>query len=224
MLRANGIDTVYDKYDLEQGASVHKFMEKIVNDPTITKVLIFCDKQYAEKANARKGGAGIETLIISPKVYGEADPSDKNKKFIPIVMEKDENGNAYLPTYLEGRFYSDFSKSEAENYEEFIKLIRLLYGKPEFVAPELGGTPSFISSENPLYAVTDFKKTAAINALKRNLPNAIALCEDFFEQTYDILNKFVLDYNDKKTWMIKYGAILRSYYHYVMIVWMLSKQ
>ena len=53
MLRDNGIDTVYDKYDLEQGASVHKFMEKIVNDPTITKVLIFCDKQYAEKANAR---------------------------------------------------------------------------------------------------------------------------------------------------------------------------
>lgn len=198
MLRDNGIDTVYDKYDLEQGASVHKFMEKIVNDPTITKVLIFCDKQYAEKANAGTGGAGIETLIISPKVYGDADPSGKNKKFIPIVMEKDENGNAYLPTYLEGRFYSDFSKSEAENYEEFIKLVRLLYGKPEFVAPELGKTPSFISSEKPVYAVSDFKKNVAINALKRNLPNAIVLCEDFFEQTYDILNKFALDCNDEE--------------------------
>ena len=197
MLRLNGVDTIYDKYDLEQGASVHAFMEKSVNDPTITKVLIFCDKKYMEKANSRQGGAGIETLIISPQVYEDKDPAGKNKKFIPIVMEKDENGKPYLPTYLEGRLFSDFSKSEAETHEEFIRLIRLLYGKPEFVAPELGDVPSFISEEKTSYAITTLKKNDAIHALKNNLPSAIVSCENFFTQTYNTLDKFILEYGDR---------------------------
>ena len=197
MLRLNGVDTIYDKYDLEQGASVHAFMEKSVNDPTITKVLIFCDKKYMEKANSRQGGAGIETLIISPQVYEDKDPAGKNKKFIPIVMEKDENGKPYLPTYLEGRLFSDFSKSEAETHEEFIRLVRLLYGKPEFVAPELGDVPSFISEEKTSYAITTLKKNDAIHALKNNLPSAIVSCENFFTQTYNTLDKFILEYGDR---------------------------
>lgn len=197
MLRKNGVDTVYDKYDLEQGASIHAFMEKSVNDPTITKVLIFCDKKYMEKANARQGGAGVETLIISPQVYEDKDPAGKNKKFIPIVMEKDETGKAYLPTYLEGRLFSDFSKSEAENYEEFIRLVRLLYGKSEFVAPKLGNVPSFVSENKTFYTSTTFMKNSAINALKKNLPNALMLCEDFFNQIYNTLDNFMLEYGDQ---------------------------
>ena len=50
-LRSVGIDTIYDKYDLEPGASTHAFMEKSVVDPSVTKVLILCDKKYVEKGN-----------------------------------------------------------------------------------------------------------------------------------------------------------------------------
>ena len=111
-LRESGIETVFDKYNLKEGADLNVFMEKIVNDPSITKVLIFCDKQYTEKANNRKGGAGTETLIISPEVYNDADPAGENKKFIPIIMEKNiETGKPYVPTYMASRKYFDFTNS-----------------------------------------------------------------------------------------------------------------
>ena len=199
MLREHGIDTVYDKYDLTHGASIYTFMEQSVNDPTITKVLIFCDKQYKEKANAKKGGAGTETLIISPNVYEDANSVGKDKKFIPIVMEKDETGKACLPTYLNGLLFIDFSRSQSENSEEFIKLVRLLYGKPEFVAPALGNMPSYLDETKPHYMITGLKKDCAINALKNGLSGALNLCEDFFNQVYDFLDKLIIEYDPNQT-------------------------
>ena len=64
-LIAHGVDVVLDKWDLKEGQDKYAFMERCVNDPEITKVLIVCDKQYADKANNRTGGVGDETVIIS---------------------------------------------------------------------------------------------------------------------------------------------------------------
>lgn len=46
-------------------------MESMVQDSSIDKVLIICDKGYKEKADDREGGVGTETQIITPTLYGK---------------------------------------------------------------------------------------------------------------------------------------------------------
>ena len=84
-LVSHGVDVVLDKWDLKEGNDKYEFMERCVNDSSITKVLIICDKAYAQKANDRTGGVGDETVIISSEVYGNA----RQEKFIPIIAERD---------------------------------------------------------------------------------------------------------------------------------------
>lgn len=70
-LMSHGVEVVLDKWDLKEGQDKYVFMEQCVNNSDITKVLIFCDKTYTEKANNRTGGVGDETVIISSEVYVE---------------------------------------------------------------------------------------------------------------------------------------------------------
>jgi len=79
------------------------------------------DKKYTEKADKKSGGVGIETQIISNEVYNDVEQN----KFIPIVFDRDENGNAYIPIYLKTRFHYDMTKENAE--EEYIKLVKQIY-------------------------------------------------------------------------------------------------
>ncbi len=191
-LRDSGIDTIFDKYNLKEGADLNVFMEKIVNDTSITKVLIFCDKQYTEKADNRKGGAGTEPLIISPKVYNDGYPAGENKKFIPIVMEKnEETGEPYIPIYMTGRKYFDFTKPNFP--DEFEKLVRFLYGQSEYREPALGQVPSYVTEPQQSYFGIRTRKESAINALKEDKKSALTYCEDFFSKTYEILDDFVID-------------------------------
>lgn len=67
-LMSHGVEVVLDKWDLKEGQDKYVFMEQCVNNSDITKVLIFCDKTYTEKANNRTGGVGDETVIF--KEYG----------------------------------------------------------------------------------------------------------------------------------------------------------
>ena len=90
-LVSHGVDVILDKWDLKEGQDKYVFMEQCVNDPEIDKVLIICDKKYAEKANNREGGVGDETVIISSEIYGNM----KQEKFIPIIAERDEEGQPY---------------------------------------------------------------------------------------------------------------------------------
>lgn len=145
-LVAHGVDVVLDKWDLKEGQDKYAFMERCVNDPEITKVLIICDKVYTQKANDRTGGVGDETIIISGEIYGKM----KQERFIPIIAEKDENGQPYIPTYIKTRIYIDLS--DLETYEaEYEKLLRNIYEKPQFVKPKLGKKPEWIDDEK-----TDF--------------------------------------------------------------------
>ena len=121
-LVSHGVDVVLDKWDLKEGQDKYAFMERCVNDPEITKVLIICDKVYAQKANDRTGGVGDETVIISSEIYGNM----KQEKFIPVIAEKSEDGKPYIPTYIKTRIYIDLS--DPETYEiEYEKLLRNIY-------------------------------------------------------------------------------------------------
>ena len=72
-LMADGVEVVLDQWSLKHGQDVNAFMEQMVLDPTIKRVLIISDARYAEKANARKGGVGTESQIISQEVYEKVD-------------------------------------------------------------------------------------------------------------------------------------------------------
>ena len=143
-LIAHGVDVVLDKWDLKEGQDKYAFMERCVNDPEITKVLIVCDKQYADKANNRTGGVGDETVIISSEIYGNI----KQEKFIPIITERDENGVAYVPTYIKTRIYIDLS-DDSKYEEEYEKLLRNIYEKPLFRKPALGHFPISFQTVGP---------------------------------------------------------------------------
>jgi SEFIR domain len=73
-----------DKWDLKEGHDAIKFMEKMVTDPEIKKVIVVLDRTYAEKADGREGGVGTETQIISPKIYAKADQN----KFVGVASEQ----------------------------------------------------------------------------------------------------------------------------------------
>ncbi|MFH1891218.1 MAG: SEFIR domain-containing protein [Candidatus Zixiibacteriota bacterium] len=54
-LRESGVDVILDKWDLKEGHDAHAFMEKMVTDPEIRKVILVCDKGYVDKTDGRRG-------------------------------------------------------------------------------------------------------------------------------------------------------------------------
>ncbi len=108
-LESDGIEVVIDFKDLKLGHDKYAFMERTVNDNTIKKVLIICNRTYKEKADGRIGGVGDESAIITSQLYGNV----RQEKFIPVVNEYDENGQPFLPNYLASRIYADLTNFEA---------------------------------------------------------------------------------------------------------------
>lgn len=167
-LAADGVESVIDIYDLKEGDDKYHYMERMVQDKTVTHVLVICDKKYSEKADLRKDGVGVESMIISQEIYASVSQS----KFIPLIFEYNDNGEPYTPTFLKSRIYIDFSTPEKEN-DNWERLIRLLYGKPEFTKPPLGKPPVYLEQDTstPAYEINakfQTLKSAVINQ-KQNI-------------------------------------------------------
>lgn len=180
-LVGDGVEIVLDIWgDLSDGQDLHAFMERSVNDPTISHVLILCDPMYAEKANNREKGVGKETLIISPSVYKDV----KQKRVVPVIMERDANGQVLVPTYLDGRHFVDLSipDSEAQGYEQ---LLRTLHGKPARKRPPLGKPPSFLE-EGRISLRTSGVVLLLRSAVLQNRPQAVGLLADYLDRLFDV--------------------------------------
>lgn len=147
-----GIDVLLDRWNLKEGNDKYAYMEKCVTDKTVTNVLLLLDKNYTEKANARKGGVGDETQIISAEIYGKVE----QKKFIPIVFSKGDDGEIYKPAYLQPTLHVDLSDSETYD-ENFQYLVKLLYGVEIYKKPELGTKPNFVEEDTTIPAKTKIK-------------------------------------------------------------------
>lgn len=152
-LMNDGIEVVLDQWSLEDGQDINVFMEKMVTDPTIKRVIIISDSLYAAKADGRKGGVGTETQIISKEVYESVDQN----KFIPAVRERDEDGKPCLPVYLKTRKYIDFSDSDTEA-DAYDQLIRNIYERPKRRIPAIGKAPSHLFDDSPV-SVTSAQKS-----------------------------------------------------------------
>lgn len=143
-LRSDGIDVVLDQFDMKLGHDTNNFMEKCVKDTSITNVLILLTPDYKTKADTRKGGAGIETQIISGEVYSNVE----NTKFIPILFEKrGESVEACIPTYLKQRRWLDLSEN-SDFERQYIELVKTLYGRDEYVKNPIGSKPSWVDEES----------------------------------------------------------------------------
>lgn len=163
-LVGNGVDVILDKWSLKEGNDTYAFMEQSVSDPTVTNVLLMLDPQYEEKANDRRGGVGTETQIISAEVYNKV----KQEKFLPVVFERDKNGNIPKPTYLKSLLHFDLSTEERYD-EEYQRLVRTLYGIETFKKPELGKKPSWL--ETTPTVTTKVRTTYEV--LKANFPEKV---------------------------------------------------
>ena len=176
-LLADGIDVILDVYELQEGDDKHAYMERMVTDDSVTHVLVFSDKAYSNKANQRKAGVGTESQIISKEVYD----SVSQNKFIPIVLQFDDDGQPCLPTFLQSRIWIDFSSDQKVN-ENWERLIRIIYGKPEFIKPAIGSTPSYISSDTPVPAVgVSAKFNSLRQAIMQNKTGVGLYRQDFLD-------------------------------------------
>jgi hypothetical protein len=175
-LREDGVDVVLDKWDLKPGHDAHVFMEQMVRDPKVTKVIMICDRKYTEKANDRSGGVGVESQIISPEVYASA----AQDKYAAVITEADEQGKAFLPIFYKGRIYLDFTDSD--NYErEYEALLRWILDKPLHVKPELGTVPDHIAQPAAIAAATVSRLRRAEEAIKQDAKTARAFTREFIE-------------------------------------------
>lgn len=189
-LTQSGVEVVLDKWDLREGHDAVAFMEKMVTDPTINKVVIVCDKTYADKADGRKGGVGTETQIISREVYERTD----QVKFVVVVAERDETGKPYLPTYYKSRIYIDLSESDRYT-ENFERLVRWVFDKPIYVKPEIGKPPSFITEDGPTTLGTSALAKRAIEGVKNDKGYAKGAFDEYLDtfshnvERFRIVNK-----------------------------------
>ena len=175
-LASDGVEIVLDKWDLKVGHDAHPFMEKMVTDPSVTKVMMICDRTYKEKADGREGGVGKETTILTAEIYN----MNEQDKYAAIITEHDENGKGYVPAYYGGRQYIDFADaSQAET--KYQELLRWLYNKPQHVRPKLGSVPTFITDPDAVVTGTTSKFKAAENAIRTNAAQAGGYISDFGE-------------------------------------------
>lgn len=173
-LRESGVDVILDKWDLREGHDSIGFMESMVTDESVTKVIIVSDKTYATKADGRAGGVGTESQIISAKVY----ESSKQEKFVAVVPEK-EDGRAWLPTFYGKRIYIDLS--EAENYSKnFEQLLRWIYDQPLHLKPEIGTRPAFLTESSTVSLGTSATHRRALDAVKNGKSFAAGAVDEYF--------------------------------------------
>lgn len=198
-LKRDGVEVVLDRWQLKEGNDTYAFMEKSVTDESITNVLVLLDPIYAKKADERAGGVGTETQIISPEVYNKVS----QRKFLPVVFARDEEGNVCKPRYMAGLLHFDLTKEDEYEYE-YQRLVRTLYGIETLKEPELGCAPSWLE-ETPKISYKskvseDFFKGSADSVLKKR---------KFVEKINELEENFLIyEFADSANFLCAYEEII----------------
>lgn len=119
-LLENGVDAIVDQYDLEPGDRLPQFMERITS---ADYVLVICTPQYKQKSDARVGGVGYESNIISAELFSEVD----ERKFIPII--RIGNIEDSMPNCLMGKLAIVLTGDNKEHKNEYDDLLATLKGR-----------------------------------------------------------------------------------------------
>jgi hypothetical protein len=190
-MRENGVDVILDKWDLKEGHDAIAFMEQMVSDPSVKKVVVILDRIYAEKAAGRQGGVGTETQIITPQIYKTADQN----KFAGVISEVGADGKPFLPVFYSSRIYIDLSNDDifAENFDQ---LLRWIFDKPAFPKPALGKTPEFLNEQTVLLP-TRSRASRAINLLRNGSAGHSAALQDYLEIFVENMEELRLQPSDQ---------------------------
>lgn len=180
-LMSDGIDVLLDQWEMLEGNDLYAFMERSVADSTVTNVLILLSPLYVDRADKRTGGVGAETQIISPQVYGKMDQT----KFIPVIFDRDEKGRYSKPTYLTTQLHFDLTNPDTFT-EDYMKLVRRLYGRVAYEKPERGHKPVWVDEHGPATPVADYM---LLDTLKGRLPTQVKMrtFKDALEKAGDML-------------------------------------
>ena len=132
-LRENGVNARIDLFHLKPGQDLPQWMtnELVLAD----KVLLVCDKYYAEKADNRKGGVGWETMIIQ----GDMLSRPEQNKYVALLKDKDIDQS--LPIYVKSRYALDWS-DDNDSDEKFKELLICLFDCD--IEEAVGPVPKFI--------------------------------------------------------------------------------
>lgn len=135
-LRSSGVNARLDVFHLKPGQDLPQWMtnEIIMAD----KVLLICDRYYAEKADNRKGGVGWETMIIQ----GDMLSRQEQDKYVAILRDKDIDQS--LPIYVKSRYALNWA-DDSQIDKEFNDLLLYLFDCDN--EPDIGEVPSFIKEK-----------------------------------------------------------------------------
>lgn len=211
-LSSNGIEVLFDRFNLSEGNSVQYFMEKSVADKTVTNILILINPVYSEKANSRSGGVGAETQIISPEVYSNVEQT----KVLPIVFERDANGNIIKPIYLKQTLHFDLSIPETYN-EEYQRLVKKLFGVMIYPKPQLGKMPSWVEEDIHTSSVLQLIQISEIKKITSESDRLLKF-NDECKRLKKSLIEFVFDGNDYVSMYNELQAIKKEYTSLMSII------
>lgn len=182
----SGVDIVLDKWDLREGDEASAFMERMVTDQSVDKVIIVSDRAYVEKSNSRAGGAGTEAQIISSEIFAKRD----DRKFVVCARENDETGKPLVPAYYTSRIFFDFT-DDSRRTERFEQLLRWLYDKPFNKKPEIGTAPHYITNDRDAVRMpTGAASRRAVDALTNGKSFAKGATQEYLEKFTAELERF----------------------------------
>lgn len=178
------IEIIWDKTHLKLGNNMHFFMENSIREAD--KVFIFCDTSYTQKANERSKGVGVETTIITPKMYGKVEQT----KFIPVIL-----WDCAVPDYLDGvygipveakevteniigMFYSVIQEMIKDKQEKEVSFEKINELKKEDTKIDLNITEEKMKFLVEKYMKEHIATEADIDALFPELNNDISLKEN----------------------------------------------
>lgn len=192
-LMNDSVDVVLDRWDLRDGHDTFAFMESMVKATDIFRVLIISDRNYTKKANNRDGGVGTETQIITPEIYS----NEKQEKFVPILRERDDSNQPYLPSFLTSRKYIDFSQDESFEIS-YEMLLRNILEAPTIAKPKLGlNPPSYITNSTVNDSGLNFRLRMVENQLDKNPEKVNIYIDEFINEFKECLWEFEVNHERK---------------------------
>ena len=194
-LESDGAHTVTDATDLHPGDDVDHYMERMVNDPDVDKVILVCNPEYKRKADAREGGVGTESQIVSGEVYRQGTDPERRRKFVAVVMDRGDDGTAPTPTYYGSRRYLDLSDEEIAE-DEYAELVNFVHGNPPRPRPTPGPAPADVVAPSARSLGTSTRQSRAVRALRAGDASATAALTDYFDTFASNLVAFEITLED----------------------------
>ena len=161
------LSVTWDGFDLDETSDKDYFMESGLHESDY--VLIVATRRYAEKANERSGGVGIETSLAVSRHFEQFEKSHRSK--IVVLRREPES----TPRYLQGKLFVDFT--ETENYDTGIaRLLDIFRGESRVARPP---KRLHLDSQSRSYTFTRVEDVIRINHKNRRVVISNAEGTDF---------------------------------------------